>query len=150
MKVASNQKSVAARVFVVCALLLTLSFPAEAQPTTKISWIGYLAGAGSSPNKAFVEGLRDLGYVEGKNIAFVYRTTEGKSERTADLAAELVRLKVDVIVVDVTGAALAAKKATSTIPIVMTSITDPVGTGLVASLARPGGNVTGLRTLPQS
>ena len=120
--------------FALFALLFALSFPVEAQQTGKISWIGYLAGAGSGPSPAFIQGLWDLGYVEGKNIAFVYRTTEGKSERTADLAAELVRLKVDVIVVDVTGAAMAAKKATSTIPIVMTSITDPVGTGLVASL----------------
>ncbi len=126
------------------AMLLALSFFAEAQHPGKISWIGYLAGAGSGPSPAFIQGLRDLGYVEGKNIAFVYRTTEGKSERTADLAAELVRLKVDIIFADVTGAALAAKKATSTIPIVIASITDPVGTGLVASLARPGGNVTGL------
>jgi putative tryptophan/tyrosine transport system substrate-binding protein len=116
----------------------------EAQQPGKISWIGYLAGAGSGPSPAFIQGLRDLGYVEGQNVAFVYRTTEAKSERTADLAAELVRLKVDIIVVDVTSAALAAKKATSTTPIVMTSITDPVGTGLVASLARPGGNLTGL------
>jgi putative ABC transport system substrate-binding protein len=85
--------------------------------------------------------------VEGKNIAFVYRTTEGRRERYSDLGAELVRLKVDVIVTDVTGASLAVKKATSTIPIMMASSTDPVGTGLVASLARPGGNVTGLTSV---
>ena len=124
-------------------LLATVPF-AEAQEGRKIPWIGYLAGSGSAPNQAFVQGMRDLGYVEGKNIAFVYRTAEGKRERFDDLAGELVRLKVDVIVADVTGAGLAAKKATSAIPIVMTSSTDPVGTGLVASLARPGGNVTGL------
>jgi putative tryptophan/tyrosine transport system substrate-binding protein len=129
------------------ALLFALCLSAEAQQPTKILWIGYLTGSGSSPNPAFVQGLRDLGYVEGKNIGFVFRTAEGKRERYSDLAAELVRLKVDIIVVDVTGAALAAKKATSTIPIVMTSITDPVGTGLVASLARPGGNVTGLTNI---
>ena len=117
---------------------------AEAQEGKKIPWIGYLAGSGSAPNQAFVQGMRDLGYVEGKNIAFVYRTAEGRRERYSDLAADLVRLKVNVIVTDVTSAALALKKATSTIPIVMTSSTDPVGTGLVASLARPGGNVTGL------
>jgi putative ABC transport system substrate-binding protein len=117
---------------------------AEAQDGKKIPWIGYLAGSGSTPNQAFVQGMRDLGYVEGKNIAFVYRTAEGRRERFDDLAGELVHLKVDVIVADVTGAGLAAKKATDAIPIVMTSSTDPVGTKLVASLARPGGNVTGL------
>jgi putative tryptophan/tyrosine transport system substrate-binding protein len=130
--------------FALSAMLFALSFPAGAQEGKKIPWIGYLAGSGSAPNPAFVQGMRDLGYVEGKNIAFVYRTAEGKRERFDDLAVELVRLKVDVIVADVTGAGLAAKKATSAIPIVMTSSTDPVGTGLVASLARPGGNVTGL------
>jgi len=119
----------------------------QAQEVKKIFWIGYLAGSGSAPNQAFVQGMRDLGYVEGKNIAFVFRTTEGHSERYDDLAAELVRLKVDIIVADFTSASLAAKKATSTIPIVMTNGTDPVGTGLVANLARPGGNVTGLTNI---
>jgi len=126
------------------ALLFALSFPAEAQQPGKIPWIGYLTGSGSSPNQAFVQGMRDLGYVEGKNIAFVYRTAEGKTERYANLAAELVRLKVEIIFADGSGAALVAKKATSTIPIVMTNVANPVGTGLVASLARPGGNITGL------
>src|SRR5215831_17245060 len=128
------------------ALLSCASFT-EAQQPGKIHWIGYLTGSGLSPNQAFVQGMRDLGYVEGKNIGFVFRTTEGKSERYADLAAELVRLKVDIIVADFTSASLAAKKATSTIPIVMTNGTDPVGTGLVANLARPGGNVTGLTNI---
>jgi putative ABC transport system substrate-binding protein len=128
-------------------VLLATASPAEAQEGKKIPWIGYLAGSGSAPNQAFVQGMRDLGYVEGKNIAFVYRTAEGRRERYSDLVAELVRLKVDVIVTDVTSAALALKKATSTIPIVMTSGTDPVGTGLVASLARPGGNITGLTSV---
>jgi ABC-type uncharacterized transport system substrate-binding protein len=123
--------------------LATLPF-AEAQQGRKIPWIGYLAGSGSAPNQAFVQGMRDLGYIEGKNIAFVYRTAEGRRERYSELVAELIRLQVDVIVTDVTSAALALKKATTTIPIVMTSSTDPVGTGLVASLARPGGNITGL------
>jgi putative ABC transport system substrate-binding protein len=91
--------------------------------------------------------MRDLGYIEGKNIGFVYRTTEGKRESYADFVAELVGLKVDVIVTDSTDAALLAKKATSTIPIVMTRGTDPVGAGLVTSLARPGGNVTGLTSV---
>ena len=120
---------------------------AEAQQQGKIPWIGYLAGSGSGPSLAFMQGLRDLGYIEVKNIGFVFRTTEGRSGRNADLAAELVRLKVDVIVADGTGLALAAKKATSTIPIVITNSRDPVGTGLVASFARPGGNVTGLTNI---
>ena len=106
-------------------------------------------GAGSGPAPAFIQGLRDLGYVESQNIGIVYRTTEGRQERSADLAAEVVRLKVDIIVVDGSGIALAVKKATSSIPIVLASSTDPVGTGLVASVARPGGNVTGLTTLTE-
>jgi ABC-type uncharacterized transport system substrate-binding protein len=129
------------------ALIVALCLPAQAQEEKKIPWIGYLAGAGSSPNQAFVQGMRDLGYVEGKNIAFVYRTAEGRRERYADIAAELIRLKVDVLVTDVTSAALTLKQRTSSIPIVMTSSTDPVATGLVASLARPGGNVTGLTNI---
>jgi putative tryptophan/tyrosine transport system substrate-binding protein len=106
-------------------VLMVTGAVAHAQHPGKISWIGYLAGSGSGPSPTFIQGLRDLGYTEGKNIGFV-------------------RLQVDVLVTDVTSAALALKKATSTIPIVMTSSTDPVGLGLVASLARPGGNVTGL------
>jgi ABC-type uncharacterized transport system substrate-binding protein len=135
-------KRAAVRSILIAVVLLALGVIAEAQQSG-IPWIGYLTGAGSSPNKAFVEGLRDLGYVEGKNIAFVFRTTEGRRERSADLAAELVSLKVDIIVADGTSPALAAKKATGTIPIVMTTSTDPVANGLVASLARPGANVTG-------
>src|SRR5215471_10736512 len=130
-----------------CPVLLALCLPAAAQQPKKIPWIGYLAGAGSSPNQAFVQGMRDLGYIEAKNIGFVYRTTEGRSERSAPLAVDIVRLNVDVIVADGTGAVLAAKKATSTIPIVMTTSTDPVGNGLIASFARPGGNVTGLTSI---
>jgi len=117
---------------------------ALAQQARTVPLIGYLAGAGSSPHQAFMQGMRDLGYVEGKNIAFAYRTTEGRTERNAELAAELVRLTVDIIIADGTGQGLAAKKATSAIPIVLATSTDPVGNGLVASLARPGGNVTGL------
>src|SRR5215468_4582115 len=140
-------KKAAALSILVAVVLLILAVKAHAQQPEKTHWIGYLTGSGSSPNQAFVQGLRELGYVEGKNIGFVYRTTEGKTERYDDLAAELVRLKVDIIVADFTNAALAAKKATSTIPIVMTPVADPVGTGLVASLARPGGNVTGLTNI---
>ena len=131
----------------VAAALLNSAVIIEAQQPGKIPWVGYLAGSGSSPNQAFVQGMRDLGYTEGKNIGFVYRTTEGKRESYADFVAELVRLKVDVIVTDSTDAALLAKKTTSSIPIVMTRGTDPVGAGLVTSLARPGGNVTGLTSV---
>jgi ABC-type uncharacterized transport system substrate-binding protein len=135
--------------WLLATLLLTGVPFAEAQEGKKIFWIGYLAGSGSAPNQAFVQGMRDLGYVEGKNIAFVYRTTEGRRERYSDIVPELVRLQVDVIVVDGSNIALAVKKATSSIPIVLPTSTDPVGTGLVASVARPGGNVTGLTTLTE-
>ena len=113
----------------------------------KIPRIGYLTGAGTAPSQAFIQGLRDLGYVEGKNIAIEYRSANGKRDRVPDLATELVRLKVDIIVADGSAATSDAKEISSTIPIVMTSSTDPVGIGLVASLARPGGNVTGLTSL---
>jgi putative ABC transport system substrate-binding protein len=93
---------------------------------------------------AFLQGLRDLGWVEGKTIVIEYRWAEGRSDRLPDLAAELVRLKVDVIFAPNTSGAVAAKNATGTIPIVMATGGDPVGLGLVASLARPSGNVTGL------
>jgi putative tryptophan/tyrosine transport system substrate-binding protein len=135
--------------FALGAMLLAVCFPAEAQQPTKIPWIGYLAGAGSGPAPAFIQGLRDLGYVEGKNIGIVFRTSESRPERYPDLALELVRLKVEVIVADGSNAALAAKKATRSIAIVMASSTDPVGAGLVASMARPGGNVTGLTSLTE-
>jgi putative ABC transport system substrate-binding protein len=132
-----------------CAVLFALCGSADAQQTTKIPWIGYLAGSGSGPAPAFIEGLRDLGYVDAKTIGIIFRTSESRSERHPDLAAELVSLKLDVIVADTTGIALALKKATSSIPIVMTTSTDPVGAGLVASVARPGGNVTGLTNLSE-
>jgi putative ABC transport system substrate-binding protein len=120
---------------------------AQAQQAKKVPRIGYLSPASVSPSSAWIEafrqGLRELGYVEGQNIAIEYRWAEGKADRLPDLAAELVRLKVDVIVV-VGPAAAAAKKATKTIPIVTASAADPVASGLVDSLARPGGNITGL------
>ena len=110
------------------AMLVALCLSAEAQQAGKVPRIGYLADAGSSPPQAFLQGLRELGYVEGKNVAFEYRTTEGKSERRRSaLAAELVSLKVDVIVVSGSPTGEAAKNATSAIPIVMTSSSDPVG-----------------------
>jgi putative ABC transport system substrate-binding protein len=136
------------RLSVTAFVLVVAVAVAEAQQPTKIPRVGYLAAeSGSSPPQAFVQALRDLGYFEGKNIAFEYRTTEGKTARRPDLVADLVRLNVDIIVADGSAASIAAKKATNTIPIVMTTSTDPVGTGLIASLARPGGNVTGLTSV---
>ena len=120
---------------------------AEAQQPKKIPRIGYLAGVGSAPNEAFLQGLRDLGYVEGKNVLIEFRTTGGKFERRPELADELVRLKVDVIVADTAGEVSAVKTATATIPIVMRGVADPIALGLVASLANPGGNITGMATL---
>jgi len=119
---------------------------ADAQQAKKVPRIGYLAfRASASPGeKAFLQGLQDLGYVEGKTIVIEWRWTTGKPELLADLAAELVRLKVDVLVAAPTPAVQAAKNATSTIPIVMAFAADPVRTGFVASLARPGGNITGV------
>ncbi len=130
------------------ALLLALSLPVEAQQAKKVPRIGYLDGVSLSVNaartEAFRQGLRELGYVEGKNIVIEWRSADGKPDRLPALVAELIRLKVDIIVS--TGAAVTrrAKEATSTIPIVMTQDSDPVGSGFVASLARPGGNITGL------
>jgi putative ABC transport system substrate-binding protein len=135
-----------------CTLLLAQSIPAQAQQAARIPRIGILIAASTSFYSARVEALRqrlrELGYVEGKNIVIEYRYAEGKLERLPDLAAELVRLKVDVIVTAPTQAALAAKKASATIPIVFTDIaSDPAGIGLVSSLARPGGNITGLNVM---
>ena len=131
-----------------CALLFPLSFSASAQQSAKIPRIGSLyAGTPSTQSariEAFRQGLRELGYVEGKNIVIEYRWAEGKFDRLPALVAELVRLKVDIIVTGGGPATRAAKEATSTIPIVMTNDADPVATGIVASLARPGGNITGL------
>jgi putative ABC transport system substrate-binding protein len=131
-------------------MLLVLSIPVHAQQSAKVPRIGVLTlgVASSTPTfEAFRQGLRDLGYVEGKNILIEYRYAEGKSDRLSNLAAELVRLKVDVIVTESSRAAEAAKHATQTTPIVMAIAGDPVGIGLVASLARPSGNVTGLTVL---
>jgi len=129
------------------AVLLTATPPAQAQQPTKIFRIGMLVTGSASTHKnridAFRQGLRELGYVEGKNVVLEYRYGEGKRERYVELATEMVRLKPDVIVVGGTGFTAAAKQATSTIPIVVGGAGDLVGTGLVASLARPGGNVTG-------
>jgi putative ABC transport system substrate-binding protein len=134
-----------------CALLLALCASAHAQQPTKIPRIAWLTNTPLSANlarhEAFRQGLRELGYVEGKNIVIEWRSSEGFRDRTPALAAELVRLKVDVIVTAGSDGTRAAKDATSTIPIVMASSDDPVGTGLITSLARPGGNITGLSQL---
>jgi ABC-type uncharacterized transport system substrate-binding protein len=134
-----------------CAMLFLLCSSAEAQQSAKVPRIGYLTGAtldGQSARiESFRQGLRELGYVEGKNIVIEYRYAEEKRDRLSALAAELVRLKVDVIVTGGGGITRAAKEATNTIPIVMAQDSDPVANGFVASLARPGGNITGLSNL---
>ena len=139
---------------VVIVMQLAVGMIAHAQQAGKISRIGFLDSSTSSGMAGLVEAFRQelskLGWIEGKNIAIEYRFGEQQNERLPELAADLVRLKVDLIVVAGTPSVLAAKKATTTIPIVMVSATDPVGAGLVASLARPGGNVTGNATLTPS
>jgi putative tryptophan/tyrosine transport system substrate-binding protein len=134
------------------ALLVALSLPAAAQQSEKVYRIGILAGSAQAfgwqlRNEALQQGLRELGYVEGQNVILEYRYAEGNVARFPELAAELVRLNVDLIVASGQPGVLAAKQATPTIPIVMTVPTDPVATGLVESLARPGGNITGFTSL---
>jgi putative ABC transport system substrate-binding protein len=134
-----------------CSLLLALCFPADAQQTGNVPRIGFLDASTASGSAvlldAFQQELSKLGWVEGKNMTIEYRFAEQRLDRLPELAAELVRLKVDLIVTTGRAPALAAKSATTTIPIVMTSFPDPVAAGVVASLARPGGNVTGLSNL---
>jgi putative tryptophan/tyrosine transport system substrate-binding protein len=138
-------------VLTLCAMLLALCASAEAQQPTKVQQIGYLSTPPLSVNAdridAFRQGLRELGYVEGKNIIIEWRSAEGKEDRLPTLATELVRLKTDVIVTAGAISTRAAKAATSTIPIVMAQDPDPVGNGFVASLAQPGGKITGLSRL---
>jgi putative ABC transport system substrate-binding protein len=135
----------------IAVTLLTVGVIAEAQQPAKVPRIGYLIGGSlssiSNRTEAFRQGLRELGYVEGKNIVIEWRSAEGKLDRLPALAAELVRLKVDVIVSSAASQTPVAKEATKTIPIVMAQDNDPVETGVVASLARPGGNITGLAAL---
>src|SRR5499426_1991804 len=139
------------RIFIGLPLTLLLLTVAQAQQATKVPRIGSLSA--SSPSvisarlEAFRQGLRELGYVEGKNIVIEYRYAEEKLDRLPALAAELVRFKVEVIVTGGSTSTRAAKEVTTTIPIVMAQVNDPVGNGFVASLARPGGNITGLSTL---
>ena len=130
----------------VVVVLLALGVTAEAQQPTKIPRIGYLGGTPARTG-AFRQGLRELGYVEGKNIVIEWRDREGQADRQRAVVAELVRLKVDVIVTAGATATRAAKETTVTIPIVMTQDPDPIGNGFIASLARPGGNITGLSNL---
>ena len=138
-------------VYALPALILSTIQLAQAQQPTKIPRVGFLSGQSlssiSTRTEAFRLGLRELGYIEGKNIVIEWRFAEGKLDRLPALAAELVRLHVDVIVTAGPTSTRLFKEATSTIPIVMTNEADPVGTGFVASLARPGGNMTGLSTL---
>jgi ABC-type uncharacterized transport system substrate-binding protein len=138
-------------VYALLALILTTIHHAQAQQLTKVPRIGYLSGSSPSAIAARIElfrqGLRELGYVEGKNILIEWRFAEGKLDRLPELSAELVRVKVDIIVSAGPQVTRPAKEATSTIPIVMVFDNDPVGNGFVASLARPGGNITGLSNL---
>ena len=135
--------------FLLATMLLASANLAAAQQPKTVPRIGFLSAASPATSRAeaFRQGLRELGYVEGKNIVIEWRFAEGKADRLPGLAAELVRLKVDVIVTSGPAPTRAAKEATSTIPIVMAQDPDPVGTGFVASLARPGGNITGLSNL---
>ncbi|HEY2918879.1 MAG TPA: ABC transporter substrate-binding protein [Candidatus Binatia bacterium] len=130
------------------AMLFALCGPALAQQVAKVPRIGFLSGTSAAATaanvEAFRQGLRELGYAEGNNIAIEYRFAEGKRERLAELVSELVRLKVDIIVAENSSAGLAAKAATKTIPIVLGASGHAIGLGLVDNLARPGGNITGL------
>ena len=137
------------RAFALVLTILAPSLGVEAQQTGKLYVVGFLGGTspGDVPLPSLREALRELGYVQGKNVAFEYRFAGDKNERLPGLAAELVRRKVDVILTHGSPATGAAKHATSTIPIVMVGTGDPVGTGFVASLGRPGGNVTGLSNI---
>jgi putative ABC transport system substrate-binding protein len=143
-----NRKSL---VWLLATVFLTTAPPAEAQQATKAARIGYLTTASSSTElprlDSFRQQLRALGHVDGQNIAIELRHTDEKLERLAEVATELVSLKVDVLVVVSTPGALAAKNATKTIPIVFIGSSDPVAAGLVDSLARPGGNITGFTNI---
>jgi putative ABC transport system substrate-binding protein len=136
---------------VLCAMLFALCSVAEAQQPKKVPHVGYLTvsslSSNASRNEAFRQGMRELGYVEGKNIVIEWRSGEGKVERKGELVAELVRQRVDVIVTSGPTMTRATQQATATIPIVMAFDPDPVGNGFIASLARPGRNITGLSSL---
>ena len=133
---------------VVGALLLAVSLAAAAQPARKVPRIGYLAAVSAVADAprlaAFRQGLRELGYVEGQTIQIEYRHESADLQRLPEHAAELVRLNIDLLVAVTSNAAMAAKKTTSTVPIVFMGVTDPIATGLAESLAHPGGNITGI------
>jgi putative ABC transport system substrate-binding protein len=135
------------KILTLCAMLLALSVSVEAQQPPKVQRIGFLGSGTLGQFVAFRQGLRDLGYVEGKNIVIEYPKPEGNFTRAPARAAELLRLKVDVIVTSGATDTRAAKEATTTIPIIFLQDPDPIGNGLVTSLARPGGNITGLSSL---
>ena len=151
MKLLNNRCPAASSTFALCALLFGLWGSVQAQQKDKVFRIGFLDPSTASGSAAILETfrqeLRKLGWVEGKNISIEYRFAQLKPGRVAELAAELVNLKVDLIVTSGNPPALEAKKATSTIPIVMVNIGDPLGLGLVASLGRAGGNITGFSSL---
>jgi putative ABC transport system substrate-binding protein len=155
MRVVSSQWSEVGKsvfCFTLSALLFALCLPAQAQQPKKVPRIGFVSVSGDANNQgsqieAFRQGLRDLGYGEGKNILVEYRYIEGRQDRVPSLVGELVRLKVDVLVLVTLPSIRAANKATRTIPIVMVTTQDPVTAGIVDSLARPGGNITGLTRL---
>jgi putative ABC transport system substrate-binding protein len=146
-----RRKSMDKKIFCVAlsALFLALSFAAEAQQRKKIPRLGYftLSSGPSDRDETFKQGLRELGWVDGQNIMIEYRWVAGKTEQLAAVADELVRLKVDVIFATSAPVIQAAKNATNTIPIVMPAASDPVGSGFIASLARPGGNITGMSAM---
>ena len=146
---AGNSKIPGVFGFVFCALLYALLSPANAQQANKLSRIGYLAADSRAPTReAFRQGLVELGYVEGKNIVIEWRFTEGKPDRFPELASQLVRLDVDVIVAGNSGVVSMLHGATKTIPIVMATYGgDPVADGIVTSFAKPGGNITGVTSL---
>src|SRR4030095_4024000 len=141
-----GMKKAAVLSILLVAVQLTVAAIAEAQQPGNVPRIGFLSQAAPpAPNlEAFRQGLREHGYVEGKNIVIEYRNAEGKPDSLPSLASDLVRLKINGMVVVGGEATLAAKNATTVIPIIMVAASDPVGTGLVASLARPGGNITGI------
>lgn len=156
MRVVSSQWPVVSKhvfCFALCVMLVALCSSAAAQQPTKVPRIGYVAAASGSSStmvaraEGFRQGLSKLGYVEGKNIVIEWRFAEGKVDRLTALVAELTRLKVDIILSGGPEPTRVSKEATVTIPIVMTQDPDPVGSRFVASLARPGGNITGLSTL---
>jgi len=142
-------KKATSTLFILATLILAPVYPAQAQKQAAIPRMGLLY-LGAPPNAildGFMQGMRELGYIEGKNIIIEYRFAEGKEDRLPELATELVRLKVDAIFTAGTPAIFALKQATKTIPIVFFSTSDPIGTGVVASLAHPGGNITGVSAL---